>query len=84
MKDDKLPVFFSLLITSCNCCKCNVCNYFRLFCPGGGVIKKFELNILNVKTKAMMAISLTDLFVVEFLLQRTDQIKGHIALSALL
>lgn len=49
----------------------------------GGSLK-FKINTLNVKTKAMMAISLTDLFVVEFLLQRTDQIKGHIALSALL
>ena len=83
MKDDKLPVFFLLSLTSCNCCKCNVCNYFGLFCPGGGELK-FELNTLNVKTKAMMAISLTDFFVVEFLLQRTDQIKRHIALSALL
>ena len=51
---------------------------------GGGGSLKFQLNVLNVKTKAMMVISFTDLFVVEFLLQRTDQIKGHIALSALL
>ena len=57
---------------------------FDFFVPGGGGSLKFELNTLNVKTKAMMAISLTDFFVVEFLLQRTDQIKRHIALSALL